>query len=50
MTAPQRRQLPWQEPMAVARLLAAEHGETGLIWLDGGGSFQFPLVALAVIE
>ena len=47
MTAPQRRQLPWREPIAVARLLAAEHGESGLIWLDGDGSSLGRWVTLA---
>ena len=29
---------PWIEPDVVARALAQEHGEAGLIWLDGDGS------------
>ena len=38
MITPQRLELPWREPVAVARQLAAENGERGLIWLDGDGS------------
>ena len=47
MTAPLRRQLPWREPTGVARQLAAQHGETGLIWLDGDGSALGRWVTLA---
>ena len=35
MSAPQRLELPWREPIAVARQL---DGDDGLIWLDGDGS------------
>ena len=38
MITPQWLELPWREPVAVARQLAAENGERGLIWLDGDGS------------
>ena len=38
MATPCRRQLPWREPTDVARQLAAQHGDAGLIWLDGDGS------------
>ena len=38
MITPQSLELPWREPVAVARQLAAENGERGLIWLDGDGS------------
>ena len=38
MTASEHLHLPWQEPMAVARILADVFGEDGLIWLDGDGS------------
>jgi para-aminobenzoate synthetase component 1 len=38
MITTQRLELPWREPVAVARQLAAENGERGLIWLDGDGS------------
>ena len=37
MTAAEHLHLPWQEPMAVARILADVYGEDGLIWLDGDG-------------
>ena len=47
MTTPLRRQLPWRNPEAVARQLAALHGETGLIWLDGDGSDLGSWVTLA---
>ena len=47
MSSPQRRQLPWREPADVARQLAAQHGETGLIWLDGDGSGLGRWVTLA---
>ena len=47
MSLPQRRQLPWREPADVARQLAAQHGETGLIWLDGDGSGLGRWVTLA---
>ena len=29
---------PWIEPDSVAKALAQEHGEAGLIWLDGDAS------------
>ena len=35
---PQRRQLPWRDPAAVAAALAARWGPEGLIWLDGDGT------------
>ena len=38
MIEPQRLELPWREPVEVARQLAAQDGERGLIWLDGDGS------------
>ena len=38
MIRPQWLKLPWSEPLAVARQLAALEGERGLIWLDGDGS------------
>ncbi len=47
MTAPQRHRLTWREPVAVAQLLAALHGEEGLIWLDGDGSALGRWVTLA---
>ncbi|WP_392350056.1 anthranilate synthase component I family protein [Parasynechococcus sp.] len=47
MTAPQRHRLTWHEPVAVAQLLAALHGEEGLIWLDGDGSALGRWVTLA---
>ena len=47
MTEPLRRQLPWRNPEAVARQLAALHGDTGLIWLDGDGSELGRWVTLA---
>ena len=37
MTASEHLHLPWQEPMAVARILADVFGEDGLVWLDGDG-------------
>ena len=37
MTAAEHLHLPWQEPMAVARILADVFGEDGLVWLDGDG-------------
>ena len=37
MTASNHLHLPWQEPMAVARILADVFGEDGLVWLDGDG-------------
>ena len=33
-----RSKHPWIEPESVAHALAQEHGEAGLIWLDGDGS------------
>ena len=33
-----RSKHPWIEPDVVAQGLAQEHGEAGLIWLDGDGS------------
>jgi para-aminobenzoate synthetase component 1 len=33
-----RLELPWREPPALARALAAAHGTEGLVWLDGDGS------------
>lgn len=38
MIRPQWLELPWHEPVTVARHLAARNGERGLIWLDGDGS------------
>ena len=38
MIKPERLELPWREPVEVARQLAAQDGERGLIWLDGDGS------------
>ena len=38
MIKPERLELPWREPVEVARQLAAQDGESGLIWLDGDGS------------
>lgn len=32
-----RRRLPWREPADIAAVLARQHGEQGLIWLDGDG-------------
>ena len=44
MSAPQRLELPWREPIAVARQL---DGDDGLIWLDGDGSDLGRWVTLA---
>ena len=44
MSAPQRLELPWREPIAVARQL---DGDDGLIWLDGDGSYLGRWVILA---
>ncbi|GCE64857.1 anthranilate synthase component I family protein [cyanobiont of Ornithocercus magnificus] len=34
----QRKQVAWRDPADIARQLAREYGEHGLIWLDGDGS------------
>ena len=47
MTPLQRHQLPWRDPVSVARRLAELHGEEGLIWLDGDGSALGRWVTLA---
>ncbi len=39
---------PWIEPVAVARALVNEHGEEGLIWLDGDASDLGRWLTLAV--
>lgn len=39
---------PWREPSWIATALAADHGEDGLIWLDGDGSDLGRWVTLAV--
>ena len=44
MSATKRLELPWQEPIAVARQL---DGDNGLIWLDGDGSDLGRWVTLA---
>ena len=44
MSVPQRLDLPWREPLAVARQL---DGDDGLIWLDGDGSDLGRWVTLA---
>ena len=33
MIRPQRLELPWQEPKALAHQLAHAYGEAGLVWL-----------------
>ena len=38
MAAVQSRELPWRDPWAVAKALAARFGTDGLAWLDGDGS------------
>ena len=48
LTEPIRRKLPWRQPAALARRLAEEWGEAGLIWLDGDGSERGRWVTLAV--
>ena len=48
LTEPIRRELPWRQPAALARRLAEEWGEAGLIWLDGDGSERGRWVTLAV--
>ena len=40
-------ELPWREPLSVARQLAERDGEAGLIWLDGDGSDLGRWVTLA---
>ena len=47
VTQPQRMELPWREPLSVARRLAQRDGEAGLIWLDGDGSDLGRWVTLA---
>ena len=44
MSTPQRLELPWREPIVVARQL---DGDNGLIWLDGDGSDLGRWVTLA---
>lgn len=48
LNEPIRRSLPWRQPATVARRLAQEWGEAGLIWLDGDGSERGRWVTLAV--
>ena len=48
LNEPTRRSLPWHQPAALARRLARDWGEAGLIWLDGDGSDQGRWVTLAV--
>ena len=52
MTASEHLHLPWQEPMAVARILADVFGEDGLVWLDGdGGALGYEMtMAAAPVE
>ena len=47
VSQPQRMELPWREPLSVARRLAERDGEAGLIWLDGDGSDLGRWVTLA---
>ena len=48
MIRPQRLELPWQEPQALAHQLAHAYGEEGLVWLDGDGSNLGRWATLAV--
>jgi len=48
MIRPQRLELPWQEPQALANQLAHAYGEEGLVWLDGDGSNLGRWATLAV--
>ena len=48
MIRPQRLELPWQEPHALANQLAHAYGEEGLVWLDGDGSNLGRWATLAV--
>ena len=48
MIRPQRLELPWQEPQALAQQLAHAYGEEGLVWLDGDGSNLGRWATLAV--
>lgn len=48
MIRPQRLELPWQEPKAVAHQLTHAYGEEGLVWLDGDGSNLGRWATLAV--
>lgn len=43
-----RKACPWQEPVQLAQALARDHGDAGLIWLDGDGSALGRWLTLAV--
>ena len=48
MIRPQRLELAWQEPQALAHQLTHAYGEEGLVWLDGDGSSLGRWATLAV--
>ena len=48
MSPPSRRDLPWREPSALARQLAARFGRQGLVLLEGDGGPQGQRAVLGV--
>ncbi len=48
LNRPIRQRVTWRQPAVVARQLAKDWGEAGLIWLDGDGSERGRWVTLAV--
>ena len=44
---PRRLSVPWRSPVAVARHLASDWSDAGMVWLDGDGSAQGRWLTLA---